>query len=97
MNLRPDVPVHSVWRAIGDEIERLLVLLDELDADPDFEPDDEEPSLGWPEYGPGALAADQIQDDREIEPEHDEDGGDLEPDVDDEPGLGGPSRANFDS
>ncbi|GGE24979.1 hypothetical protein GCM10011390_50490 [Aureimonas endophytica] len=38
----------SMRRALADEIERLLRIIDALDGDPDLEPDaDGEPSLGW--------------------------------------------------
>lgn len=37
-------------------IETMLALLDELEADPDLEPDtDNEPTLGWHEGGAGAV------------------------------------------
>jgi len=64
-------------------IDDMIAILDTLDGDPDFEPEnDNEPSLGWPAYGPGALAPVFEHDDREVEDENDEDGGDTEPDGD---------------
>ncbi|WP_245483621.1 hypothetical protein [Rhizobium ruizarguesonis] len=70
------------------QIEALIGLLDLLDVDPDFEPDnDNEPSLGAPEhvvqthwYSP--VSAEVC--DTELEDENDEDGGDIEPNGDEQ-------------
>lgn len=67
-------------RAIEDEIERLIGMLDQLDGEPDMEePGDMEPWLGWTDRGPSALNRHEPYDDREREDEHYEDGGDNEP------------------
>jgi hypothetical protein len=85
------VPVTSSMRQrLEATIDNLIALLDEIDGDPDRESTgDDEPILGWPDEwtGRGAqplrLTGD---DDRELESEHDEDGGDAEPDSDGESG-----------
>ena len=70
-------------RTIEAEIERLISLLDGIDGEPDLEENgDLEPSLGWPEGGPSRLRSGLSVDDLEIEDEHDEDGGDTEPNGD---------------
>jgi hypothetical protein len=46
-------------RAIEDEIERLIGMLDQLDGEPDMEePGDMEPWLGWTSHGRGAVGCD---------------------------------------
>lgn len=68
-------------RQIEDTIERLLALLDQADGDADLEPDnDDEPSLGWTYRFDGAPVSPAADggDDRELEDENDEDGGDDE-------------------
>lgn len=68
-------------RRIEDTIEQLLALLDEADGDADLEPDnDDEPSFGWTSRFDGVPVspAAEAGDDRELEDEHDEDGGDAE-------------------
>lgn len=60
---------------IEEAIERLIMLLDQIDGDPDFEPaNDDEPSLGWVYSFEGAPMASYGDggDDREIEDEHGE-------------------------
>jgi hypothetical protein len=78
---------------ISTTIERLINMLDALDGDVDLEPDnDGEPWLGWPEAFPGSGAGRRLRadnDDREIEDEHDEDGGDTEPNGDEQDYDGG--------
>lgn len=70
-------------RTIEAEIERLIAMLDGIDGEPDLEDNgDLEPSLGWPEGGPSRLRTGFAVDDLEIEDEHDEDGGDTEPNGD---------------
>lgn len=70
-------------RTIGAEIDRLIAILDDIEGDCDLEDGgDAEPSLGWPERGPAALAKDAAHDDREMEDENDEDGSDREPNGD---------------
>ncbi|TAV04048.1 hypothetical protein [Rhizobium ruizarguesonis] len=69
------------------QIEELIELLDLLDDDPDLEFDnDNEPSLGAPEYHVSQehwyLPVSAEQADLEIEDENDEDGGDTEPNGD---------------
>lgn len=55
----------SLRRRTESAIDALLALLDELDSDPDLEPDnDDEPALGWPQDGPQSLCQDP-GDDRE--------------------------------
>lgn len=47
----------ALRRRMEAAIDSMLALLDELDGDPDLEPDnDDEPSLGWPANGPRALS-----------------------------------------
>lgn len=88
MNARPDLTTFlpmtpALRRRLEATVEQLIALLDEVDGDTDLEPNnDNEPMLGWVDRGPYAWEA---TDDREAEDEHDEDGGDREPDVDDEP------------
>lgn len=68
-------------RAIAGAVDRLIALLDALDGDADLEPDsDDEPSLGWTYSFAGVPVspAAEAGDDREMEDEHDEDGGDDE-------------------
>ena len=79
----------QIFQAIGrlrkdarDEIERLLNFLDSTDSHMEREPD-----LGWPErFGQcgGVGGTDDTEDDSELN----EDGGDAEPDLCDEPSLG---------
>jgi hypothetical protein len=82
-----DVTPEKLFQAIGrlrkearDEIDRLLNFLDETDGHMEREPDDDEPSLGWPErITAGQFGSPGGTDDREGEPEHDEDGDPAEP------------------
>jgi hypothetical protein len=81
MNIRASVTPPPARRIIEDAIERLLAMLDEMEPDPDYEPEnDDEPSLGWPEDRPGSgegrrLAATACPDECEVEDEH---GGDIQ-------------------
>lgn len=72
------VPVfnpHRFRQWLGDEIDRMIGMLDALDGDPDFEETgDDEPSLGWPEQVGLAQIPLAATDDREEENEH---GGDI--------------------
>lgn len=66
-------------RVLAAMAENLLDMLDQIDGDENLEePGNLEPSLGWGERGPSALAAYEAHDDREQENEHDEDNGDRE-------------------
>jgi len=68
---------------IEDTLDTLFAFLDDLDGDPDLEPNgDAEPSLGWPITG--QPVHDLQNDDRE------EDGCDAEDDGTTEPNLGAP-------
>lgn len=55
-NLPEDAPVAAIRAAISDHIEALISYLDDIDGDPDLEPDaDAEPSLGSLEkFGQGS-------------------------------------------
>lgn len=70
-----DRPLPLVRAVIGAEIDRLIAIMDGLDADPDFEP-----ALGSPENLNGSADQSQrsdiwhAEDDREDEDEH---GGDI--------------------
>jgi hypothetical protein len=83
------VTPEEAFQAIGrlrkearDEIGRLLNFLDSTDGHMEREPD-----LGWPErFGQCGNAG--ATDDREDDSELNEDGGDAEPDLCDEPSLG---------
>ena len=66
MNARPRLPDPTVRRAIEDEIERLISLLDVIDPDPDLEP--------WLAGGAEVVGTD----DREGDTSDDEDGQDSE-------------------
>lgn len=75
-------PIPVTRSAIENEIERLIDLLDVADPDPDAEP-----SLGWADFESRYAAyPKEPQDDRELEDENDEDGGDAEPEETDENG-----------
>lgn len=86
MNALPDqtsfMPMTPALRArIEAAIERLVALLDAIDGDPDLElMGDDEPSLGWTfrHDGVSTVVTDIYGDDRELEEENDEDGGDAE-------------------
>lgn len=80
-----DAPVSLTRRAIGDEIERLIAMLDAADPDPDFEDNGDERDASYPErHGVGGHLAMQHPN------EDDEDGHDREADTsDDEPRDGG--------
>lgn len=86
MNALPDaaayLPLTPALRArIEATIERLVALLDAIDGDPDLElMGDDEPSLGWTYHCDGGpnFSCSGIGDDRELEDEIDEDGGDTE-------------------
>lgn len=83
MNIRVTIGDPNFRRNIEEAIERLLVVLDSLEADPDIEPgNDDEPSLGWPEARAGSGLspwATDAGDDRELDLVDDEEGGDAEP------------------
>lgn len=78
MNARPEIvtifmPVTPEMRArLEATIEALVSLLDEIDGDPDLEPDTDEPSLGWTYDNDGVPVPPVFAsgDDREEEPEH---------------------------
>lgn len=71
---------------LATTIERLINLLDDLERDPDLEPDaDGEPTLGFPDaHGRGAQPLDPriALSDIELDDCDDEDGGDYEPNGD---------------
>ncbi len=68
MNDRPANFLPAARRGIEDEIERLIGLLDGMDADPDLEDaGDAEPWLGWPNSGQSATMEMACDDDRELE------------------------------
>lgn len=75
----PTLPMQRA--SLEAKIEELIALLDLLDGDADLEPDnDNEPSLGWSDMESryGCQADPHGEDDRELEDENDEDGGDTE-------------------
>jgi hypothetical protein len=83
------VTPEEAFQAIGrlrkdarDEIERLLNFLDSTDSHMEREPD-----LGWPDRF-GQCGSVGGTDDTEDDSELNEDGGDAEPDLCDEPSLG---------
>lgn len=74
---------RTIYVAVTPEMRRVLVaitenliaMLDQIDGDETLEDvGDLEPSLGWTDRGPSALA-NSLQDDREAEDEH---GGDIQ-------------------
>lgn len=66
-------------KQIEAHVEMLISFLDVQDGDENLEDDgNEEPILGWPAHGPQALSKVMDNDDREVEDENDEDGGDTE-------------------
>jgi len=68
MNDRPANFLPAARRSIEDEIERLIGLLDGMDADPDLEDaDDAEPWLGWPNGCQVATGAMSCDDGRELD------------------------------
>lgn len=82
----------AIRQRLEATIDNLIALLDEIDGDADRESSgDDEPVLGWPDEWTGRGASMLHitgDDDRELEGEHDEDGGDAEPDHDGESSLG---------
>ncbi len=96
-------------KALADAVEAFLNLLDQIDADANLEEDnpseddapceevgDNEPSLGTPgesSFPPQTHWAQGADDDREVEDEHDEPGGDEEPALGWSDGHGHPEMA----
>jgi len=80
MNDRPANFLPAERRAVEDEIERLIGLLDGIDGDENLEATgDDEPSLGWPNAGQRPQI--EMSDDRELDDCDYEGGADSEPDL----------------
>jgi len=80
MNDRPTNFLPVERRAVEDEIERLIGLLDGMDGDENLETTgDDEPSLGWPNAGQRPTLG--MSDDREVDNSDYEDGADNEPEL----------------
>lgn len=60
--------LREIRKDIESSLERMLVILDQLDGDPDLEEGDDEPMLGWPANGGGQLSSSfGGTDDRELD------------------------------
>ncbi|MHA6687776.1 hypothetical protein [Mesorhizobium sp. A556] len=71
---------------IASTIERLIDLLDAMNADPDLEETGEaEPWLGWTDAGPQALFCNERHDDRELDDEREDVSEDEGADINDKP------------